>query len=170
MGKAAPPSVLDPEHEFIALDTVADILRACGENAFDTHKHTGDSARKQAELWARHLLLGGPHPENPRITGRDFLGVRAFVRQLRGSEAEFVRSALRDFRSMISSVFNNIERALLADGEGDKQMKTQLARLRGAVESSSLEQLRREVLAVSSDLSSLLGTRACRPRHPRAAA
>jgi diguanylate cyclase len=135
------------------------MLRACGEHAFDTHKHKGDAIRKQAELWARHLLIGAAHPEHERSTGRDFVGARQFIRSLRSNEGEFVRSALRDFRSMISSVFNNIERAVLADGEGDAKMKDQLARLRAAVQSSSLEQLRREVLAVSTDLSTLLGTR-----------
>ena len=159
MSKAAPQSRLAPDHQTLALDTVADMLRACGEHAFDTHKHTAEAVRKQAEQWARHLLIGAPHPEQQRNEGRDFIGVRRFVRELRGRESEFVRSALRDFRSMIASVFNNIERALLADGDGDAQMKQQLARLRQAVESSSLEQLRREVVAVSSDLTNLLGSR-----------
>jgi diguanylate cyclase (GGDEF)-like protein len=159
MGKTEPQRRLDPEHEFIALDTVADMLRACGEHAFDTHKHKGEAMRKQAELWARHLLIGGTHPEHPNIKERDFVGVRNFVRQLRANESEFVRTALRDFRSLISTVFNNIERALLADGEADTQMKNQLTRLRGAVQTSSLEQLRREVNSVSTDLSTLLGTR-----------
>jgi diguanylate cyclase len=156
MGKAAP---LDQEQQSVLLDTVGDMLRACGEHAFDTHKHTGEAMRKQAELWARHLLIGGPHPDRPKSTGRDFLGVRGFVRQLRASESDFVRTALRDFRSLISSVFNNLERALLADGETDTQMKGQLTRLRGAVQTSSLEQLRREVASVSTDLTALLGTR-----------
>ena len=159
MGKAAPQSRLDPEHEFIALETVADILRACGEHAFDTHKHSGEAMRKQAELWARHLLIAAPHPDRPKSKERDFLGVRAFVRQLRSTEGEFVRTALREFRSIISSVFNNIERALLADGEADAQMKSQLSRLRNATQSSSLEQLRREVLSVSGELTTMLGSR-----------
>jgi diguanylate cyclase len=158
MSKAAPRGRLDPEHEFIALDTVADMLRACGEHAFDTHKHSGESMRTRAEQWARHLLIAAPHPDNQNAE-RDFLGVRRFVRELRQGEAEFVRSALREFRSMIASVFTNFERALMVDGEADTQMLTQLGRLRGAVESSSLAQLQREVLSVSSDLSSMLSTR-----------
>jgi diguanylate cyclase len=70
-----------------------------------------------------------------------------------------VRSALRDFRSMISAVFKNIERALVADGESDKTMIVQLARLHRAVEGSSIEQLRKEVSAVSSELSNVLTKR-----------
>jgi diguanylate cyclase len=159
MGKSAPQSGLEPHHLVTALDTLGDMLRACGENAFDTHKHSGEVIRKQAEQWARHLLIGAAHPEQERIVARDFNGARAFVRLLRRNESEFVRSALRDFRTLIASVFNNIERAVLADGEADARMKEQLGRLKAAVQSSSLEQLRREVLAVSADFSTLLGAR-----------
>jgi diguanylate cyclase len=75
------------------------------------------------------------------------------------AEADFVRSALRDFRSMLSAVFSNIERALIADGEADARMRAQLARLQQAVDGPSIEQLRREVLAVSKDLSAVLRDR-----------
>jgi diguanylate cyclase len=159
MGKGAPQSGLEPQHLAAAIDALGDMLRACGENAFDTHKHSGEVIRKQAEQWARHLLIGAAHPEQERIVARDFIGARGFVRLLRRNESDFVRSALRDFRTLIASVFNNIERAVLADGEADARMHEQLGRLRAAVQSSSLEQLRREVLAVSADFSTLLGTR-----------
>jgi diguanylate cyclase (GGDEF)-like protein len=143
----------------MALDTVADMLRACAEHAFDTHQHTADAIREQAERWARHLLLGAPHPSVPGKDGRDFVGVRRFVREMRASEGNFVRHAQRDFRSLISSVFANFERALLKDTQSDQDMKRQLARLRGSVQSASLEELRREVTSVSLELSSMITTR-----------
>jgi diguanylate cyclase len=115
--------------------------------------------RAQAEQWVRHLLLGSPHPQNNQLKGRDFVGARRFVRELRGNEADFVRSALRDFRSMISSVFKNIERALVVDGEADTHMRTQLERLQRSLATSSIEQLRREVTAVSSELTNALSKR-----------
>jgi len=150
---------LDANHEYLALDTLADILRACGEHAFDTHRHKGDAIRELAEKWVRHLVLGTPHPLDQRHAGRDFLGVRHFVRELRLQEADFVRSALRDFRSMLSTVFSNIERALVADNESDSHMRQQLVRLQRAVDGTSIEQLRREVAAVSQDLSNVLRDR-----------
>lgn len=160
MGKpAATDNRLEPDHEYAALDTLGDVLRACGEYAFDTHRNTGEAIRNQAEQWVRHLLLGSPHPQNDRLKGRDFVGARRFVRELRIDEADFVRTALRDFRSMIGSVFKNIERALTADGEADGHMRTQLDRLHRALASSSIEQLRREVSAVSSELSTALTKR-----------
>ena len=159
MGKPAAEARLDANHEYQALDAMADILRACGEHAFDTHRHTGQNMRELAEKWVRHLLLGTGHPHDQKVSGRDFLGARHFVRELRLREAEFVSSALRDFRSMLSAVFSNIERALLADGEADARMRQQLVRLQKAVDGGSIEQLRREVMAVSQDLSQVLRDR-----------
>jgi diguanylate cyclase len=152
---------LDPqlEHQALALDTLGDVLRACGETAFDTHRSESRNVRERAEQWARHLLLGAPHPLGQRHNSRDFLGARQFVRELRAHESEFVRTALSDFRSMLSAVFSNIERALLADGDADSQMRQQLARLHRAVQLSSIEQLRREVLEISGELSSVLTSR-----------
>ena len=159
MAKAAPQSRLDTDHQYVALDTVADMLRACADHAFDTHAHKADDVRKRAEGWLRHLVMGAPHPDNGKVSERDFVGVRRFVRELRANELAFVRSALSDFRNLISSVFVNIERALLADGEADKQMRVSIARLRETAQRATLEELRREVQSVSGELSSLIGAR-----------
>lgn len=159
MAKAAPESRLDSDHQYLALDTLADMLRACGDHAFDTPAHKAEDVRKKAESWMRHLLMGGPHPDTGKTTERDFVGVRRFVRELRQNELAFVRTALTDFRTMISTVFQNIERVLLADGEGDVQMKQAIARLRERSNKATLEELRRDVQTVTTELSSLIGTR-----------
>jgi len=159
MAKAAPQSQLDADHQYRALDTVADMLRACGDNSFDTHTHKAADIRKRAEGWIRHLLLGAVHPESGKTSERDFVGARQFVRLLRVNELAFVRSALSDFRSLISSVFTNIERALVADGVDDAQIKATLARLRDSAEKSSLPELRRQVQSVTGELTSLIGVR-----------
>jgi diguanylate cyclase (GGDEF)-like protein len=159
MAKAAPQSRLEADHQYLALDTVADMLRACGDHAFDTPAHRADEIKKRADLWMRHLLMGGPHPDTGKTSERDFVGVRRFVRELRANELSFVRTALTDFRTLISSVFVNIERVLLADGEGDLQMKQSIARLRDRSQKATLEELRRDVQAVTTELSSLIGSR-----------
>jgi diguanylate cyclase len=161
MGSTESRAVQADDHQARALDTLADVLRAVGEHAFDTHRHEGRAVRERAEQWVRHLLLGAAHPLGHRGT-RDFSGARQFVRELRVHEADFVRTALRDFRSMLSTVFSNIERALLADGEADQQMRQQIERLHRAMQLSSIEQLRREVVQISSELSGTLTSREAR--------
>ncbi|HET6335597.1 MAG TPA: GGDEF domain-containing protein [Polyangiales bacterium] len=159
MANVAPQSRLDSDHQYLALDTLADMLRACGDHAFDTPAHKAEEIKKRADAWMRHLLMGGPHPDTGKTSDRDFIGVRRFVRDLRTSELAYVRSALTDFRTMISAVFGNIERVLLRDGEGDVQMKQSIARLRERSQKATLEELRREVQMVTTELSSLIGSR-----------
>jgi diguanylate cyclase (GGDEF)-like protein len=159
MAKVAPQSRLESDHQYLALDTVADMLRACGDHAFDTPAHKADDIKKRADAWMRHLLMGGPHPDTGKTSDRDFVGVRRFVRELRTNELAFVRTALTDFRSLISAVFVNIERVLLQDGEGDARMKQSIARLRELSQKATLEELRREVQSVTTELSSLIGSR-----------
>ncbi|MEY4580241.1 MAG: hypothetical protein RL701_4944 [Pseudomonadota bacterium] len=156
---AAADNRLDPEHVDQALDALGDIVRACGESAFDTQRHKGEEVRALADQWVRHLLLGTSHPQNQRHKGRDFAGMRRFIRDLRSAEADFVRSALREFRSMIGSVFQNLERALNTDGEADSHMRAQLDRLQKSLATSTLEQLRKEVTAISSELTTVLSRR-----------
>ena len=158
MGSTESRAVQPDDHQGRALDTLGDVIRAVGEHAFDTHRHESRVVRERAEQWVRHLLLGAAHPLGHR-GGRDFSGARQFVRELRMHEADFVRAALRDFRSMLTTVFANIERALLADGEADQQMRQQLERLHRAMQLSSIEQLRREVVSISSELSGALTSR-----------
>lgn len=159
MGKPTPQSRLETDHQYLALDTLADMLRACGDNAFDTPSHKAEDIKKRADAWLRHLLMGAPHPDSGTTTERDFVGVRRFVRELRTTELAFVRSALTDFRTMISTVFVNIERVFLADGEGDLQMKQSIARLRDRSQKATLDELRRDVQSVTTELSSLIMTR-----------
>ena len=159
MRNDASPSGLDSDPHYLALETLADILRACGDHAFDTHAHTAEQVRKRAELWLRHLLVGAPHPDTSLSTARDFVGVRRFVRELRATELAFVRSALTDLRGMISTVFVNIERMFLTDGEGDAQLKASIARLHARAQAASLDELRNELQSVTTELSRLIGSR-----------
>lgn len=147
-----------------ALDTAAALLRILGDNAFDTDEMKAQQVRSSADAWARHLLLASPHPERPESGGqamdsRDFMGARRFVETLRRAELRFVQRALSDFRQVVWSVVQNVHRALSADGDDDRLTRDQIDRLKTAIESNSLDQLRREATAVASSLSNMIAAR-----------
>lgn len=147
-----------------ALDTAAALLRILGDNAFDTEEMKAREVRISAEAWARHLLLASPHPERPESGGqamqaRDFAGARRFVEGLRRAELRFVQRALSDFRQVVWSVVQNVHRALSVDGDDDRLTRDQIERLKGAIESNSLDQLRREATAVATSLSNMISAR-----------
>jgi diguanylate cyclase len=145
-----------------ALDTVAAVLRLIGMHAFDTEDQTAEETRRAAENWARHILLRTEHPEHS--TGRpsevrDFVGARRFVENLRRSEQRFVGRALTDFRQVVWSVVQNVHRALAVDGDEDVAARSQLDRLRHAIDSNSIAQLREEAGLVADRLSQMIAAR-----------
>jgi diguanylate cyclase len=145
-----------------ALDTVAAVLRLLGDHAFDTEENSAEQTRKSAEAWARHILLRTDHPEHP--TGRpselrDFVGARRFVENLRRSEQRFVGKAISDFRQMVWSVVQNVHRALAVDGDEDAAARTELLRLKAALDGNSIAQLREEAALVASRLSQMISAR-----------
>jgi diguanylate cyclase len=146
-----------------ALDTAAALLRILGDNAFDTEDMKAQQVRTAAEAWARHLLLASAHPDRPdsreAMGQRDFMGARRFVETLRRAELRFVQRALSDFRQVVWSVVQNVHRALSVDGDDDRLARDHIQRLKTAIESNSLDLLRKEATAVASSLSNIISAR-----------
>lgn len=151
---------LNQEH---ALDTAAALLRILGDHAFDTDEMKAHQVRNSAEAWARHLLLASPHPERPDnaqgMDFRDFVGARRFAETLRRAELRFVQRALSDFRQVVWSVVQNVHRALSAEGDDDRLARDQIERLKVAIDSNSLDLLRKEATAVATSLSTMISAR-----------
>jgi diguanylate cyclase len=145
------------------LDTVAALLRALGEHAFDTEDSKANDTRLRTEAWARHLLLGTAHPERGGEAvaerDRDHIGVRRWVESLRRSELNYVKKSLAEFRQVIWSVVQNFHRAVAVEGEEDKRVAVQINRLRTAIESNSIDMLKREATSVAASLSTLVAQR-----------
>jgi diguanylate cyclase len=146
-----------------ALDTIAALLRAVGEHAFDTEEMKARESKSRAEEWARHLLLGTPHPERGTQPAsereRDHVGARRWVEMLRRSELNYVKKSLGEFRQVILSVVQNFHRAVAVEGEEDTKVAVQINRLRAAIESNSIDMLKREATSVAVSLSSLVAQR-----------
>lgn len=145
------------------LDTVAGLLRVIGDHAFDTEDMKAHETKLRADAWARHLLLGTAHPERgsepANLHERDYVGARRWVESLRRSELTYVRKALTEFRQVIWSVVQNFHRAVSVEGEEDRRVAVQINRLRAAIESNSIDMLKREATSVASSLSTLVAQR-----------
>lgn len=90
---------------------------------------------------------------------RDFTGARRFAEALRRAELKFVTRAMSDFRQVVWSVVQNVHRALSIDGDDDRMARSQIERLKEALESNSLDELRTEAAAVAFSLSTLIAAR-----------
>ena len=82
---APPESASDPSSgDDAALDAVTSLLKAFGENAFDTDNVSARETRTECEGWAQKLSLGSgrgdddEHSDGPKPFRRDFAGMRRF--------------------------------------------------------------------------------------------
>jgi diguanylate cyclase len=145
------------------LDTAAGLLRALGEHAFDTDECKAHESKAKADAWARHLLLGTAHPERgvepASERERDFAGARRWAEGLRRSELNYVRKALTEFRQVVWSLVHNFHRAVATEGEEDRRVAQQIDKLRTAMESNSIDVLKREVITVAASLSNMVAAR-----------
>jgi len=143
------------------LETLGQVLRALGEEAFDVADDTADRIAAKFGAWSRHLLVLAPHPDEPDepVRQRDFIGVRRFVQQFRHREVGYVKKTLKELRSVLWLMVGQLGSAVLSDRMTDKQAKTQLARLQRAVGAGTVDELQREAMATVDCLNHIIEQR-----------
>jgi diguanylate cyclase len=143
------------------LETLGQVLRYLGEEAFDVADDTADHIAALFSAWSRHLLVLAPHPDEPDepVRHRDFIGLRRFVQQFRHREVGYVKKTLKELRSVLWVMVGQLGSAVLSDRTTDKQAKQQLARLQRAVGAGSLDELQREAMATVDCLNEIIEQR-----------
>ena len=143
---AAPQS---PNREDAALDTVANLLKAFGENAFDTDNVSAVETRAECEGWARKITVGsGKNGESENGEGkpfkRDFGGVRRYFTAQRSHEREFVGRSLGNLREAVHAFARCLTTTVGEDRAADERVGAQLGKLIGAFQSNDSQTIRRE--------------------------
>ncbi|MCC7371505.1 MAG: GGDEF domain-containing protein [Chloroflexi bacterium] len=164
-----------------ALEAFVSVLRAMGQYAFDLEHESSISYSQLCEAWARHLLILAPPPlsddeliERERNVGpqgegedasaetpprRDWPTVVQFMQSRRQREQQHVNKALGDLRQGIWAFAQSLGSALIEDQRMDNRLKSQIDRLKSAVERNSTEELKKEMVSAASNLSKLVSER-----------
>jgi diguanylate cyclase len=176
----APTSLADvslAEADDPALEAFASVLRTLGQYAFDLEQESSISFSQQCDAWARHLLILAPPPITdleadedddapfPDPGQRDWPSVLQFVKSRRQREQQHVNKALGDLRQGIWSFAQMVGTALVEDARVDNRLKSQIDRLKVAVERESTESLKNEMMAAANSLSALVSERQEAQRH-----
>ncbi len=138
-----------------ALDLLTDLLRLLGETAIDLDQMTARMVHERYEEWARHLLIGTPPPgaggaligEPIPLAERDFAGARRWAVQHRGRETQYLLGSLAELRETIWSFIHILGTEVGEDRAADESLREQMTRVRRAVETSSIDEIRREAIA-----------------------
>jgi len=162
-----------------ALDAFVQVLRALGQHAFDLEQENAISFSQQCEAWSRHLLTLAPPPSidggltvepdedvaaedvaaDAIADPRDWPSVLRFVLMRRRREQQHVNKALGDLRQSIWQFAQSLGTALVEDQRADNHFKSQIDRLKVALERPSIEELKKEVVSAASSMSRLVTER-----------
>jgi len=149
-GAGAQEATSQPSNgEDAALDAVANLLKAFGENAFDTDNVSAAETRAECEGWAKKITVGGGKDAGsgdgePRPFKRDFGGVRRYLTAQRSHEREFVGRSLGNLREAVHAFARCLTTTVGEDRAADERVGAQLGRLVGAFQSNDSEAIRSE--------------------------
>jgi diguanylate cyclase (GGDEF)-like protein len=122
-----------------------------------------EEAQKLCEKWARHILVVGPRPGDPEdakgAARRDWQGLGQFVAGMRRAESETVGRSMTTLRETLTEFLGGLRSIVSEDGRAEQDVQAQIERLRAAVASESLAELKSEALSVSGALTNVLEAR-----------
>ncbi len=160
--EAAPASIRESDDP--ALDTVASLLKAFGEHAFDTDNVTAAETKSECEGWAQRITVGGGKGE-PNADGeakpfrRDFGGVRRYFSAQRSHEREFVGRSLGNLREAVHAFARCLTTTVGEDRAADERVGAQLGKLVGAFQSNDSEAIRHEAEGIVSVVQEVMAKR-----------
>ena len=153
---AAPPERTELD---VALESVAEILRARGRHAFSVGDEDVRVVSSAYERWAGHIVLRSPPPgmaREPEPGARDWRSMVEFTSQRAKKEQAWALGSVRDMREAIFALVESFSRTSYSQGRQNETLRRRLAGLTAAVETGSLEALKREALMVAEAVTQVL--------------
>ena len=146
-----------------AVEAVADVLRALGQNAFDLGDNPASAIAETFERWAAHILVRGPAPGEtveddvpsappPRQWGK----LSRFVTAHRRKEQQHVVETTAEMRDAILMFVRCLGRTSLEQGKASRRLRARVDRLRASVESNSLDELKASALGLAEAVTQTL--------------
>jgi len=146
-----------------ALDAVANLLKAFGENAFDTDNVTALETRAECEGWAKKITVGGGRSEDEggevKPFKRDFGGVRRYFSAQRSHEREFVGRSLGNLREAVHAFARCLTTTVGEDRAADERVGAQLGKLVGAFQSNDSVAIRCEAEGIVAVVQEVMAKR-----------
>ncbi len=144
----------------IALESVAEILRARGRHAFSVGDEDVRVVTSAYERWASHIQLRSPPPGMVRGEGdagaRDWRTMVEFASSRAKKEQAWAQGSVRDMREAIFALVESFSRTSYSQGRQNETLRRRLAGLTAAVETGSFEALKREALMVADAVTQVL--------------
>lgn len=144
-----------------AVSALVSILHCLGRYGFDMEQSRVSDLRDQAAGWIGHVLNGEPAPSGRPQTdlARDWRGTAEFFRDRRRLEQRYVTRSVAGLRDVIWEFIQRVGSTVTAERGSNAEIKERLGRLRKAVSTRTLEELREEVLQTAQYIGTTLEER-----------
>jgi len=155
----------------VLLDTLGQIVRAYGRNAFDIAEVSAQSFQNTCEQWVRHILVGSPSPiaqssdkdtEPPQalpLAQRNWTGFQRFVVNHRRQEHQYVDTTINGLKSIVIDSLSSLRHITTGNDDSDKDVRKQLAHLRQVANGNSLDDIRRQAIKTADVVSEAVENR-----------
>lgn len=156
-----------PRDDFeTATETVGSLLRSLAKGAFTMEEDTADDIARRFEEWAQHILIQTPPPDRPLEEGeetrsfpRDWLALRRIVADHRRREHDYVVDTVGGLRGAVWAFVDSLHRVMTLVAASDKQVGTNLDRLKEVARGGSPEMLRTEVTSMVREIETVIQER-----------
>jgi diguanylate cyclase (GGDEF)-like protein len=149
-----------------ALETVGSMLRSIARGAFTNVVDTAEDLSRRFEDWAQHILIQTPPPDRPLEEGdenrsfpRDWLALRRIVTDHRRREHDYVVETVGGLRGAVWAFVDSLHRVMTMVAASDKQVGSNLERLKDVARGGSPEMLQREVMSVVREIETVIDDR-----------
>lgn len=139
-----------------------EVLQAIAHAASDMHD--AEEITRLCQQWVDHLQHGKQPPSGVESVAPAWDHARDFAIKLLRREHDYAVTRLGDFRQMIWVVIQGLREAFRDEQSSDQEVTVHLDRLRNAVETDSIDELRNEVVAAVVIIARTLEDRKRRQR------
>ena len=135
---------------------------AVGGSGCSRSPNSAATVAAKFEKWAAHVLVRSPSPreegagESSDPSARDWRGLVHFVTGHAKKEQEFVQASVRDMREAIFALVESLSRTSYVQGRQEVVLRRRLAGLSSAVDSGSVDVLKREALAIAAAVTAVI--------------
>lgn len=119
--------------------TLLYILDVYNKHLFDIEKHSVRKVREKLDAMAKGLV-----DSDPKNVERTLSEIRLFFSSYRVDESTYIQHTFDDFKRIVWDLADQLSEDIHEDTAKDEQLSTHLQDLREAVESNSLETLRKK--------------------------
>ena len=149
-----------------ALETVGSMLRSIARGAFTIEDDTAEDIAQRFEDWAQHILIQTPPPDRTLDEGdenrsfpRDWLALRRIVTDHRRREHDYVVETVGGLRGAVWAFVDSLHRVMTMVAASDKQVGSNLERLKDVARGGTPEMLQKEVMSVVREIETVIDER-----------